>query len=1222
MQPEKKLAAAIMMVCAGVSMPAMTMAQTAESNTNVGQNKVVEQVIVTGSRVKRPEFEGNIPGVQTDAEQIEIRNFDNAIDVLNDIPLVGGGATPNGTNGGQPSSLGASFVDLLELGTARTLTLINGRRAVSGNAGSLFVAGNETGTQVDVNVIPTDLIERVDVLTVGGAVAYGSDAIAGVVNYILKDDFEGMRVSLRGAQTARGDGTEMSARSTFGTNFDDNKGNVFAHVELIDSDGLQANSRSFRNANGGAVTSFLNGSVRNPNFDTSMAIGANNSAFFSGATDGVSNTANLPFLSSANISPGGTIFNFNPGTGNGLLPGSMGQVGPFARTFTVNNTQLLGGTPGQCNPGGAVVAAGVFCNFAPTALPTGVMPADVFAAFGVTPPAGLTAGQLSALAVNVIQDNRPTARELFAQNPNIPLNAFLGTFLGAFPDIANTDPATRALLPRIAVPIRFRNDGTIEQFNVATLQPDTPSTLGGAVGGDGFNPIFNTTLRVAQERAIGFFGGHYDITDNLTFFSENTYARVESESLRGGASANNANSSTIENAALLVSVQNPFLTSANRAALQAAGIGPNDSFVVSRTNQDIQGDNGQSSENKTFRTVQGLKGDFEFLDRTFDWDAAVTYGRVKQETRLRQIKDIEYALAVDAVVDPADGQIKCRAQVQGPYDLAGVSQNITRLPGPDGIPTERLDPAVVRPTAAQIAACQPLNPFGFNQMSAASREYVLGRQKFSNENEQRGAQANLAFPIVTLPAGDLGFGASFEYREDEIDFSVDQLSQNGRTRTAAIAQTRGETQTTEYGAEVRVPIFGGDWTFPGLYALDIGGGVRRTEQDGDAPTFRDIAGQLVTQKTNGEPQDITTIKANWSPIPSLRFRGERTRAVRQPNVVELFLGGQPAFNAANDPCGVANIGAGANPATRRANCIADVIAKGAIGANGMPITNEADAATFLQGFIPTGNANQGTFAGSPSLSPEKADSFTAGLVFTPTFLRGLRASADYISIDLKDIIFPTTQTQALQFCFDSAKFPNNAADFKVNTCGLTRRSANFQLDNGFTLGFLNLAAQELRALNGTLDYTFDVGDLFGGGDWGQLNFNYNHYHLFAFRESASGNFDDTTDTAGSIGRPRNESRLATNWNRGPLTVQLTWQYTDHTTVFNGGAPATIEALPVLTLPSYSLYDLSVAYRWDKYRANFTMINALDKNVLGSLGGGILLDSIGRRFALTFSAAFE
>jgi hypothetical protein len=133
-----------------------------------------------------------------------------------------------------------------------------------------------------------------------------------------------MRVGLRGEQTARGDGTVMSARSTFGTNFADSKGNVFAHVELIDSDGLQANSRSFRNSNGGAVTNFLNGSVRNPNLDPTT-FGGNNNAFLSGAADGVPTAANLPFLTAANVSPGGTIFNVNAGTGNGLVGGGAGS---------------------------------------------------------------------------------------------------------------------------------------------------------------------------------------------------------------------------------------------------------------------------------------------------------------------------------------------------------------------------------------------------------------------------------------------------------------------------------------------------------------------------------------------------------------------------------------------------------------------------------------------------------------------------------------------------------------------------------------------------------------------------------------------------------------------------------------------------------------------------------------------------------------------------------
>jgi len=1209
MQPEKRLAAAIVMVCAGVSMPALTLAQSADGNTNVGQGKVVEQVIVTGSRVKRPEYEGNIPGVQTDAAQIELRNFNNAVDILNDIPLVGGGATPNGTNGGQPSSLGASFIDLLDLGTSRTLTLINGKRAVSGNAGSLFVFGNETGTQVNVNVIPTDLIERIDVLTVGGAVAYGSDAIAGVVNYIMKDDFEGMRLSTRVGQTDRGDGAEMAFRGTYGTNFAEGRGNVFVHADYSTNDGIQANGREFRNRNGGAITDFRNGSLRNPGFTATPG----SAAFRGGAADGFSNNANLFSLTAANLSPGGSIFNLSQGFAAGMAPAGT-QIGPFANTLTAGNAQLVPGAPGACVPGGAAQ----FCNFAPTALPAGVTAVQVLSAFGVPAPVGATPAQTTALAnalaINVLQANRPTAREFFAQNPNTPLNLFLGNFLGVFPNTANTDPATQALFPRVANPIRFNNAGNVESFTVATLTPTTPSSIGGAVGGEGFNPMFNTVLRVKQERALSFFGGHYDITDHLRFRSENSYSDEESTSLRNGASANQQASGTVENAALIVNMNNPFLSDANKAALRAAGVG--DVFVLSRTNQDIQADNRGENEAKTFRTSQGLEGDFELFSRTFDWDASFTYGRVEQKTRTRNIKDVEYALAIDAVRD-ASGNIVCRAQRDGAANVVGIAPNITRLPGPDGIPTERLDPATIRPTAAQIAACKPLNPFGFNQFSREARDYVLGTQEFQNTNEQFATQANLSFPVLTLPAGDVGFGASLEFREEKLDFTLDQLSANGRTRTAAIAATQGKTETTEYGAELRIPIFGGDWSFPALRALDIGGGVRRTTQDGSAPTYRNMAGQLVSQKAEGDPQNITSISANWSPIDSVRFRFERTRAVRQPNVVELFLGGQPAFNTPNDPCGSQSITGGPNPQLRRANCVADVIARGV----------RPDAATanaFLDGFTARNAALQGTFTGSSTLSPEKADSWTAGIVFTPDFVPGLRGSADYISIDLDDIIFPTNQTDALNFCFDSPQFPNNSASFGVNTCGLTRRDAGYNLDNGFMLGFLNLAATELRALNGTIEYSFDLGDLFGGGNLGTLGFDYNHYHLFAYRESGTGNFDDTIETQGSVGRARNESRLTTNYTRGPLTVQLTWQYTDHTKVFNGGAPANIEAFPVLELPSFSVYDVSASYRWkDKYRANFAVRNALDKNVLGQNGANIsFVDQVGRRLLLTLTADFQ
>ncbi|MCK5908717.1 MAG: TonB-dependent receptor [Caulobacter sp.] len=156
-----------------------------------GQTTAVTEIVVTGSRIKRPQFDGTIPGVQVTKEEIIQRGFNNAYDIVLSQPQVGSGASPYGSNGGQTSSLGVAYADLLNLGPQRTLTLVNGRRMVSSNASTLFVSGNYAGSQVDISAIPAQMIDHVDTLTVGGAAAYGSDAIAGVINLRLREASSG-----------------------------------------------------------------------------------------------------------------------------------------------------------------------------------------------------------------------------------------------------------------------------------------------------------------------------------------------------------------------------------------------------------------------------------------------------------------------------------------------------------------------------------------------------------------------------------------------------------------------------------------------------------------------------------------------------------------------------------------------------------------------------------------------------------------------------------------------------------------------------------------------------------------------------------------------------------------------------------------------------------------------------------------------------------------------
>ena len=187
-----------------------------------------DTIVVTGSRIRRPDLDTVFPTTVVGAEAIEKSAFTNIADALTEIPAFGGGIDPNG---GQGANIGANFVDFLDLGTQRTLTVVNGRRFVSSD-----VSGG--GLAVDFNIIPIALVERIDTIGVGGAPIYGSDAIAGTINVILKDDFEGLEGTALYGQTERGDGDRKQFQIVAGANSDDGRANVTFAAEYFKQDGL------------------------------------------------------------------------------------------------------------------------------------------------------------------------------------------------------------------------------------------------------------------------------------------------------------------------------------------------------------------------------------------------------------------------------------------------------------------------------------------------------------------------------------------------------------------------------------------------------------------------------------------------------------------------------------------------------------------------------------------------------------------------------------------------------------------------------------------------------------------------------------------------------------------------------------------------------------------------------------------------------------------------
>ena len=187
------------------------------ANDTTADERGLENIVVTGSRIARKDFESPSPFVTVPARAFA-QTGSNSIELtLNSLPQFVPSATSTSNN---PSNDGQANVSLRGLGTQRTLVLLDGRRVV---------AADGRGA-VDLNVLPPALLSSVEVVSGGASVAYGSDAIAGVVNLKLKDTFDGVALDGSWSGTERGDGEEYSLGITAGTSFADSRGSIMGYV--------------------------------------------------------------------------------------------------------------------------------------------------------------------------------------------------------------------------------------------------------------------------------------------------------------------------------------------------------------------------------------------------------------------------------------------------------------------------------------------------------------------------------------------------------------------------------------------------------------------------------------------------------------------------------------------------------------------------------------------------------------------------------------------------------------------------------------------------------------------------------------------------------------------------------------------------------------------------------------------------------------------------------
>jgi iron complex outermembrane receptor protein len=246
--PESGRNSAMLRRClGGVSIGAMSMAFASAAFAQAaapaaGGAQTIQEVVVTGSRIARPNAVANSP-IVTLGTQALMNQADLQIqNTLNKLPQFSPDQNLMGANAGDVQatpthSLGISTASLRGLGPNRNLVLVDGQRYAPVNA--MLV--------IDLSTIPTSMIDRVDAITGGASAVYGADAIGGVVNFIMKKNFQGLDVDGQYGINQRGDGRQYQASAVMGTNFADDKGNVTVALERFNSDAsLQKNSPFIR----------------------------------------------------------------------------------------------------------------------------------------------------------------------------------------------------------------------------------------------------------------------------------------------------------------------------------------------------------------------------------------------------------------------------------------------------------------------------------------------------------------------------------------------------------------------------------------------------------------------------------------------------------------------------------------------------------------------------------------------------------------------------------------------------------------------------------------------------------------------------------------------------------------------------------------------------------------------------------------------------------------
>lgn len=749
-----------------------------------------------------------------------------------------------------------------------------------------------------------------------------------------------------------------------------------------------------------------------------------------------------------------------------------------------------------------------------------------------------------------------------------------------------------------------------------------------AFGGDGPSE-FETVNVVGGQDRFNFAGKvDYEIADGVNLYFE-TLTSFQDTTDSVNQPANNSAFFPFEEPATAIRLSNPYLQDADRTTISqnidfdndgvpdnnidtdGDGIADVPGFFLHRFHVDVEDGAPATYEQDVYTFRTGIEGDFDFGSRPVTYELAYSFGRTEVNTSGRGISDTNFALATDAVrvnaaeaaainsalgtfgmAEVSENQIVCRAQ------LNAALNGLPRLPG-----TNLIDDDVI---TRRIAECQPLNLLGENAPSEAAKEYVNVNFNDSAQMEQHDIVASLSFEPFELPwhGESVGLAVGIEHRRDESIFTSGGINELGEGRVADKRSIRGEIDTNEAFGETLIPLISPDMNVPFVQSLRIEAAARYTDSS--------LAGEDWT----------SSIGAQWRVNDELMFRGNLTNSARAPSAGEAFPPPRGDRTGITDPCDNSNIDSGPNPSVRRANCESLFAQFEAAEPGDIDVDpQQPGLQTGLENYKDAGATQPVTREGNPNLTNEDATAYSLGVVYTPEFLAGLNLSADWVNIELENVISFLNGSSLVSACFDDPDFEQ--------FCDRIDRDSTFQISNARQT-FGNVGFKNFAALIVSGEYSGSLDNL-GLNNWGDYRVKFNYQYLDTLETSVLGTGEDLDPSAGEFSSPDHELRVGINYYKDNIDAFWQTNFVGETVIdllepegFRSPSKVPYQAISHAAIGyrfTDSLYlRLVVNNVFDRYPSSLESA-ALDETLGRGGDAPAPYDVLGRRFVVSLQGSF-